>query len=138
MAKKPPGLYHFFIVLPNRCYPFRNQVEGQWVRGMRSAEVELRRAGRRYGVGAYGYKFATYRQLFHLIGSLIVIYGAAFLAYHFFNSATVLVIVLVVVTLLITYQEFFYQRRHYRQHWQKAVADWLTWCAPIGLYIFFK
>lgn len=138
MAKKPSGVYHFFIVLPNRLYPFANEVQGQWVRGVRSADMELRRAARRYGPGAYGYKFATYRQLFHLVGSLAVIYGAALLASYFFDSEVVLSIVLGIVTLLITYQEFFYQRHHYRQHWQKAVADWITWCAPIGVYLFLK
>ena len=131
------SLYHAFVVFPDTVYPFKTKVEGEWVRGIRSYNATVRRYQRKYGIGRYGYKLAAYRQIFHLAGSLLVIYMATLLALDFLGSRAALAIVLLLATFSISYQEFFFQRRRYRQHWAKAVTDWFVWCAPMGAYLLF-
>lgn len=137
MKKRRFDLYHFIVTFPDRLYPFRNQVEGEWVRGMRSYNRALERAFRRYGHGHDGIALFWYREFFHIVGSLLFIYGAIFIALGFFGSQTALVVALAGLTLFITYQEFILQRRRYRQLWKKAVSDWLFWCVPCAAYLFF-
>ena len=130
------GLYHAFVVLPDRLYPFKTKIKGQWTRGVRSYDAAVARYQRTYGIGRYGYKIAAYRQLFHFVGSLLIIYATTLLALDFLGSRAALFLLLALATLLIAYQEFFFQRKRYRQHWGKAVTDWIVWCAPIGVYLF--
>ncbi len=130
----PP--YHFFVTLPDRLYPFKKKVDGEWVRGIRAYDAELARAFRTYGTEHYGYSLMLYRQFFHLVGSLIVVYAASYISYHFFGSRTTLFFLLAFATLFITYQEFFLQRRIYHQLYKKAVADWAVWVVPMALYLF--
>jgi hypothetical protein len=137
---KKPGLfartYHYFVTMPDRWYPFGCEIEGQWVRGVRSYDRALARAYRRYGRGHYGYGLAFYRQAFHLAGSLLVMYVATLVAFGLFGSSTALAVLLLLATLCITYQEFFLQRRTYHQLWRKGVADWSVWVLPMALYLF--
>lgn len=130
------GFYYVLVTIPDRLYPFRARVRGEWVRGMRAYDAALRRSFRRYGYGAYGYSLSVYRGLFHLAGALLVIFGAAFLSQDFFGSAVALYVVLGLTALFITFQEFYLQRRIYRQLWRKGVVDWATWMTPISLYFF--
>lgn len=136
MEKKSVWLYHQIVVLPDRLYPFRSYVEGQWVRGMRSYDAALRRSFRKYGPGHYSYGLTFYRTLFHLLGSLFVIYTSTFIAFDLFGGQTALVLLLALLTAFITYQEFFLQRRVYRQLWRKGALDWFVWVAPVAVYVF--
>lgn len=136
MQKKRTGLYHALVVLPDRLYPFKTEIEGQWVRGIRSYDATLARVQRTYGMGHYGVKLDMYRQVFHLAGSIFFLVSAAFLSQYFFGSATALYVFLVIGVLFISFQEFYLQRRTYRQLWRKGILDWLTWCVPAGLYFF--
>jgi hypothetical protein len=135
--RKEFGPYHFFIVLPDRMYPFANQVEGQWVRGIRSYELAVRRAERRLGRGSIGLWLNCYRSFFHLLGSILVIIFAASVTREFFGNEEALYVMLAVATGLISYQEFYYHRRQYEQLWKKSVIDWLSWMVPIGMYLFY-
>lgn len=117
--------YHFFITLPDRLYPFRTEIRGKWVRGVRSYNLRLARAHKQYGRGHYGYALSLYRQAFHLAGSLALISIGTFLTSGF---------VLTLAVIGIGYQEFILQRRTYRQLWSKGVSDWLVWCVPMGVY----
>jgi hypothetical protein len=117
--------YHFFVVLPDRLYPFRTEIRGTWVRGVRAYNSRLAHAYRQYGRGHYGYALSLYRQAFHLAGSLLLIAISSFLTSGF---------VLALAVIGIGYQEFFLQRRTYRQLWRKGIADWIVWCAPMGIY----
>jgi hypothetical protein len=136
-ARKVVGAYNYVVTLPDRWYPFKNEVEGEWVRGIRSYDAALAKAFRKYGRGHYGFKLLFYRQVFHFVGSLLVLYLSALIALHFFDSTTAFSLLLGAVTLFITYQEFFLQRRQYEQLWVKGFADWLVWTLPLGVYLFF-
>jgi len=139
-VRKPERIshaYHFVVTLPDHLYPFKSEVEGQWVRGVRSYDLALAKAFRKYGPGHYGFRLSFYRQVFHFFGSLLVLYVSALIALHFFDSTTAFSFLLGAATLFITYQEFFLQRREYRQLWRKGLADWLVWVLPMGVYLFF-
>lgn len=130
-------LYHFFLVIPEHLYPFKNEVEGKWVRGVRSYNLTLRRYRRKYGAGRLGFALMAYRSAFHMFGSVLVIIGATFLTRAFFGSDIALFALLFGLVFFISYQEFILHRRRYRQLWKKSIVDWFSWVMPIGVYFFF-
>ena len=136
MEKKRSGLYHALVVLPDYCYPFKNQVRGQWVRGVRSYNSVLARVERKYGAGHYGFKLDVYRQLFHLAGSILFLIMAAYLSESLLGNPNAIYAFLIAAVLLVSFQEFYLQRRTYQQLWKKGVVDWLAWCMPLGIYFF--
>lgn len=136
MEQNRKGIYHALTILPDVLYPFKTEIEGQWVRGIRSYNVALARIEERYGVGHYGYKLVIYRELFHFVGSILLLLVAAFLSRYFFGSEDAMYVILVCAVLLISFQEFYLHRRMYQQLWRKGVVDWLAWCLPIGVYLF--
>ena len=133
---KRTGLYHTLVVLPDRLYPFKTEVAGRWVRGVRSYNATFARYQQKYGIGHYGYKLGVYRQLFHLAGSILFLIGAAYLSQSFLGKSNAMYAFLVAAILLISFQEFYLHRRMYQQLWKKSVIDWLAWCVPIGIYFF--
>ncbi|NNM83941.1 hypothetical protein HKL94_01865 [Candidatus Parcubacteria bacterium] len=132
--KQPRGFYHFLVTLPDRLYPFKTEVQGQWVRGIRSYNTTFARYQRKYGSGHYGFKLNAYRQLFHLAGSILFLIFAAYLSQFFFGGSDALPAFLFIAVLFISFQEFYLHRRMYQQLWRKGVIDWLTWCVPMGVY----
>lgn len=130
------GLYHSLVILPDRLYPFRNEVQGQWVRGIRSYNAALARYQRLYGAGHYGYRLGAYRQFFHLAGSVLYLAIAAYLSRSLLDSTRALYAFLAAAVLLISFQEFYLHPRMYQQLWRKGFLDWFVWCVPIGIYLF--
>lgn len=135
--KKNGGLYHFIVTFPDRLYPFKSEIEGQWVRGMRSYNRAIQRHERKYGHGHYGYGVNFYRSIFHVIGSVLIILLSTLIAQDVFGNEGAVYFLLALVVIFIAYQEFFLQRRQYRQLWRKGVLDLVAWTAPIGLYLYF-
>lgn len=136
MKKKRIGLYHSLMILPDRLYPFKTEIEGNWVRGIRSYTATLERYQRQYGVGHYSFKLEVYRELFHLTGSILFLVSAAYLSQLLFGSTDALLIFLIIAVIFISFQEFYLHRRMYQQLWKKGIVDWLAWCLPIGVYFF--
>jgi hypothetical protein len=136
MQKKRTGLYNALVVLPDRLYPFKTEVGGQWVRGIRSYNAVLARYQKMYGDGRYGYKLGAYRQFFHLIGSILFLIVAAYFSQAFFKNADAMYAFLIAAVGLVSFQEFYVHRRMYQQLWRKGIIDWLAWCTPIGIYFF--
>lgn len=134
---KRTGLYHALVMLPDRLYPFKTEVHGQWVRGVRSYDATLARYQRMYGMGRYGYKLGVYRQLFHLAGSILFLVIAAYLSESFLGSARAMYVLLATAVILVSFQEFYLHRRMYEQLWRKSVVDWLVWCVPMAIYFFY-
>ena len=135
-VEKYTGWYHWLVMIPDRVYPFKTEIEGQWVRGRRSYDVALAQVERLYGHGHYGYKLTAYREVFHLIGSILFLMSAAYLSQSFFGSANAMYIFLAVAVGFISFQEFYLHRRMYQQLWRKGIIDWLSWCIPMGIYFF--
>jgi hypothetical protein len=135
MNKHVVNFYNSLVVLPDRVYPFRTEIEGQWVRGIRSYNATLNYMQRIYGHGHYGYKLSIYRQFFHAVSSILIMIVATILLQYYVGSTVALYVFLAVGVLFISYQEFFLQRRTYQQLWRKGILDWLSWCVPAGLYM---
>ncbi len=136
MKKKRLGLYRALATLPDRLYPFKTEVQGQWVRGIRSYNATFDRYQKMYGIGRYGFKLDAYRQIFHLAGSILFLASAAYVSQSLLGKSEAIYALLAAAILLISFQEFYLHRRMYRQLWRKSVIDWLAWCGPIGLYLF--
>jgi hypothetical protein len=132
--EKHSGVYHWLVTIPDKLYPFRTEVEGRWVRGIRAYNATLARYQRKYGIGHYGYKLVAYRTFFHLIGAILFLIIAAYLSQELFGSAKAIYAFLIAAVALISFQEFYLHRRMYNQLWRKGFADWLSWCAPMGVY----
>jgi hypothetical protein len=130
------GIYPFLVTLPDRFYPFRTKVEGEWVRGKRSYDAALARVRRRLGPGHFGYKVLAYRQACHLLGAIILIVISTVLAKEVLGSEAALYVVLALAVLAISFQEFYLHPKYYGQLWRKSVADWAVWVTPIALFLF--
>ncbi len=127
--------YAYFITLPDRLYPFASEIEGQWVRGRRSYEQALDRAIDAYGFGHLGYKLSLYREIFHLVGSILFIFLATLISKTFFGSDVALYILFFAAIAALSYQEFYLHPKRYGQHIKKGVVDWLTWVMPVVIYL---
>lgn len=130
------GIYPFLVSIPDRLYPFRTNVEGEWVRGKRSYDAALRRVRRKLGPGHFGYKVLAYRQACHLLGAILLIIISSIIAKELFGSEAALDVVLVLAVLAISFQEFYLHPKYYGQLWRKSVADWAVWVTPIALFLF--
>ena len=135
--RRPGGIYQFFITLPDRFYPFRQDVEGQWVRGMRAYEKAAARYERKYGHGHIGYGLNCYRSCFHVLGSIILIILATLIARDYYGSDAALYTLLALVVIGMAFQEFYLHPKRFRQLRQKGILDWLSWSVPIGIYLYF-
>ncbi len=135
-SAKRTGLYRSLVTLPDKLYPFKTEVQGQWVRGIRSYNAAFARVQREYGTGHYGFKLDAYRQVFHLAGSILFLLCAAYVSQTLFGSPDAIYAFLVAAVLLISFQEFYLHRRMYQQLWRKGIVDWLAWCVPLGIYFF--
>ncbi len=130
--------YKYTLTIPDRFYPFRSEIEGQWVRGIRSYNQAVLNYQKRVNAATgIGMRLGTYRQLFHLVGSIIAIVVATLLSRRVFGSDIALYTLLAAVVIFISYQEFSLHPREYSQHWQKGIADWVVWFSPIFVYIFY-
>jgi hypothetical protein len=127
--------YQYLVTLPDRLYPFKNEVEGESVRGRRSYEQAVNRALERYGLGRLGYKLMLYRETFHFLGSLLFIIFATVVARDLFGSETALYVLLAAAVLALTFQEFYVHPRSYGQHTKKGITDWSVWVVPMVIYL---
>lgn len=134
MKERKSGLYHALVILPDLLYPFKTEMEGEWVRGIRSYNAMLALHERMYGAGHYGFKIDTYRQVFHLAGSIIFLTISAFLSKLLFGNQNAMYVFLTIAVLFISFQEFYLHRKIYNQLWKKGIVDWLAWCVPMGVY----
>lgn len=124
--------YTFLITIPDCLYPFSCTIEGKRVRWRAAYEQVLTEVRARMGAGHYGATLFAYRQVFHVVGSVLFMTTATFIAHRLFGSDTALLVLLGTATLAITFQEFYVHPRHYGQRLPKSVTDWLAWVAPMG------
>lgn len=135
--RRPFAPYHFIVTFPDRVYPFATYVDGKRVRWSRSYEKRLREIQKQLGAGRYGMRLGAYRELWHIIGSGLIILSATLVSHALWGSDAALPVVFVVAMLVITYQEFVLQPRTYQQRLLKGLLDWFSWAAPLALYLFF-
>ncbi len=136
MSKLLAHTYSFFITFPDRFYPFANEINGRRIRGIRSYQKAVSHALRQNGPGHLGYKLVLYRQVFHFIGSVLVIVLATELSRDFFGSETALYVLLFTAIAALTYQEFYVHPKRYGQRFRKGLIDWSVWVVPMMVYLF--
>lgn len=122
-------------MLPDRLYPFKREVGGQWVRGQRSYEAAANDALERYGLGKLGYKLTLYRETFHFLGSLLFIVFSTLIARKLFGSDAALYVLLALAVMALSYQEFYLHPKTFGQHVRKGITDWLVWVVPMAIYL---
>lgn len=127
--------YGYFVTLPERLYPFKSEIQGNFVRGRRSYELALRRAARAYGKGRLGYKLMMYRQAFHFVGSILFITFSTLISKDLFGSDTALYVLLGSAIVALAYQEFYLHPKTFGQLMRKGVTDYLVWVVPMIVYI---
>lgn len=128
--------YFYVVTLPERLYPFKANIGGEWVRGRRAYEKALRAALRRHGIGKIGYKLLLYREVFHFVGSIVFIISATLISNELFGSDKALYVLMGAAVLALGFQEFYVHPRTYGQRPQKGVLDWLSWVIPMVVYAF--
>ena len=130
-------LYMFIHTIPDRLYPFSNDIEGTFVRGRESYKRALENSFKLYGPNHFGFKLTFYRSTFHLLGSIISIVCATFISQRLFGSEVALYFLMGVMIVGIFIQEFYWQPKQLGQLRYKGVVDWLTWVTPVLIYFFF-
>ncbi|MDB5225326.1 MAG: hypothetical protein JWL87_278 [Candidatus Adlerbacteria bacterium] len=128
--------YLYLVTLPDRLYPFRCEIEGQWVRGRRSYEQAVERALVQHGLHRLGYKLTLYRETFHFVGSVVLVVAATIVSKTFFGSETALYVLLGTVIVALFFQEFYLHPKLYGQRYKKGVIDLLSWITPMAAYFF--
>jgi hypothetical protein len=128
--------YQFFKTFPDRMYPFRAEIEGQFVRGRESYELAVTQAWEKYGPHHIGFKLTFYREVFHFMGAITFIVVVTLLSHRFLNSEGALYVLMGCAIAALFVQEFYYHPKYYSQPTIKGVSDWLSWVVPMITYLF--
>lgn len=129
--------YHFIVTFPDRVFPFVSYVDGQRVRWQRSYEHQVDLIQERLGSGRFGIRLAAYREIFHILGAGLVILTGTVVSHALWGSDVALPVVFVLAMAVITYQEFVLQPRTYQQRFGKGIIDWMSWAAPLSIYVIY-
>ena len=130
------GLYNFCVAIPDRVYPFAEEIEGQKVRWHRAYQQALSRIQSERGYGYYGARLIAYRSVCHVLGAILFIVFATLVSRDLFGNEMALYILLVLASLALIVQEFYLQPRTFGQMKLHSTVDVLSWIVPFGLYIF--
>ena len=129
-------LYDFVVTIPDRKYPFAEEIEGQKVRFRRAYDQALARIQMQRGYGSYGAWLITYRGVCHVVGAILFITFATFVSKELFGSDVALYVLLVLASLALLFQEFILQPRTYGQMKMHSLVDLMSWVVPFGVYVF--
>ncbi len=130
------GFYNFCVTIPDRLYPFAEEIDGNRVRFRRAYEHALARVQDARGYGAYGARLITYRGLWHVIGAILFITFATLVSKDLFGNDVALYILLLLASLALVVQEFYVHPRTHGQMRLHGVVDVLSWIVPFGVYLF--
>lgn len=130
------GLYNFCLSLPDRFYPFAEEIEGEKVRFRAAYNQALARIQNERGYGNYGAFLITYRGVCHVVGALLFIGFSTLVSKVLFGSDVALYVLLVLATIALIAQEFWLQPRTYGQMKLHSLIDLMSWVVPFGVYLF--
>ena len=137
---KQPGraltFYEFLVTIPDRIYPFAEEIEGQRVRFRRAYDQALARIQEQRGYGTYGAWLISYRSACHIVGAILFIGVSTFLSKQLFGSDVALYVLLVLASFALIAQEFYVQPRTHGQMKMHSVVDLMSWVVPFGIYVF--
>lgn len=128
-------IYNFCVTIPDRLYPFAEEIEGERVRFKRAYDSALARLQEERGFGAYGVKLIAYRGFFHVLGALLFILFATLVSRDLFGSDVALYVLFTLAALALLVQEFYVQPKTYGQMRLHGIFDMLSWVVPFAIYI---
>ncbi len=76
-----------------------------------------------------------YREIFHIISSLLLIFFSHILYLYVYVSSPI--IIFSILGMWMTYQEFFLHPKKYNQKLWNGVLDWSSWIVPFIIYLFY-
>jgi len=133
--KRSVRIYHYFLTIPDRIYPFSSFIEGEKYRWRKSYEHTLAEVRAKIGENKYGLRLSAWREVCHVIGAGIFIGAATFISQSLFGSNAALPALFIAAVIAVTVQEFYIHPKHYGQDFGKSVVDWVSWVAPLGAYL---
>ncbi len=128
--------YHFVVTIPDRIYPFAEEIEGQRVRFRRAYDQALARIQAERGYGSYGAWLITYRGLCHVVGAILFIGVSTIVSKHLFGSDVALYVLLILASFALVFQEFVIQPKTFGQMKMHSMVDLMSWVVPFGVYVF--
>lgn len=131
------NLHHWAETIPDKLYPFKQEIEGQWVRGIRAYQKVLDDGIKIYGPGQTSYQIMIYRGVWHLFGSIIFLVGVTLLANHLFGNLVALYALMAAAIIALCLQEFLLHPKRYGQSTRKGIIDMVTWMTPMVIYLAF-
>jgi hypothetical protein len=85
--------------------------------------------------GVFIFPHKLFREVFHVIGALILIL-ISYLLYIYMNT-NIPIIIFIVFGIWITYQEFYLHPKKYNQELSISILDWSSWMIPFIVYLIF-
>jgi len=130
--------FHYWVeTIPDKLYPFRQEIEGKWVRGRRAYEQVLHKGIKIHGLGQTSYRLTIYRGTWHLFGSIVLMASLTIIAHQLLGSEVALYVLLATAIAALCLQEFILHPKRYGQTTRKGVIDIFTWVAPMAVYMAF-
>ena len=137
MKKLLIAIHHWLETIPDKLYPFKQEIEGKWVRGIRAYEKVIEEGIKVHGPGKTSYQIMIYRGTWHLIGSIVFLIGVTLLANDLFGSQVALYTLMGAAIVALCLQEFMLHPKRYGQSTSKGIIDMLTWITPMLIYVAF-
>lgn len=81
------------------------------------------------------FPFRWCREIFHIVGSFVLIIISYILYLHVYKNAPIIVFALLGVWM--TYQEFYLHPKKYNQKLLEGMFDWSSWIIPFIIYLIF-
>lgn len=130
-------MHHWLETIPDKLYPFKQEIEGKWVRGIRAYQKVLEEGIKIHGPGQTSYRLMIYRGAWHIVGSIIFLFGVTLLADHLFGTQVALYVLMVAAIVALILQEFIIHPKRYGQSTRKGIFDIVTWVTPMLIYVAF-
>ncbi len=109
-------IYAFLLRIPDTFYP--------------SYAGEILRCQERFGSEDYCVNIVVYRSLYHLAGSLLIIFALLWL-WKWTKSKLLIFSILALVILWVLFQELYLHPQYYGQHFFKGLIDMIVWILPL-------
>lgn len=129
-------VYNYCITIPDRFYPFSENIDGEKVRWQAAYNQALARIQDEYGYGHYGPLLITYRGLFHVAGAILFILFSVLISRDVFGSDGALYLLFFFLAAGILYSELYVQKHKMGQKVFHAFIDWFSWIVPMVIYMY--
>ncbi len=128
--------YDYFVTVPDRFYPFTEEIEGERVRWQQAYDQALAKVQEKHGYGHYGPALIFYRNIFHVIGAVLFVFFSALISHDLFGSEGALYLMFFFAAGGILYGEFVIQPKKLGQKTFHAFIDWFSWVVPMVVYMY--